>query len=158
MYSSRKVKCADCGDVFIIEYDSRKERQDVYTCKCGKLRCRPDSFGGFSYYRGGNYKEIDYKDEEHTILKYEEDYIKLSDAANTLLSEIDNLGKQLHKKISVYYFNHSNNERISLELGGGSEKEGITIKTNVSLYDKEGWKYDKEKQESRVVKSEAKRS
>ena len=89
MYKSRNVKCADCKDVFRIEYDSRKDKQDVYTCKCGKLKCYPDSYGSFSYDRNGRYEDMSWEDQEYKSLNYEEDYIKLSDEANLLLSEIN---------------------------------------------------------------------
>ena len=49
MYRERLVGCLDCGDRFKIIYDSKKEQQDKYTCKCGKLVCYPDSYGSFDW-------------------------------------------------------------------------------------------------------------
>ena len=64
MYRERLVGCLDCGDRFKIIYDSKKEQQDKYTCKCGKLVCYPDSYGSFSYDRNGNPEKIPYDEQE----------------------------------------------------------------------------------------------
>lgn len=150
----RNVKCADCKDVFKIEYDSRKDRQDTYSCKCGKLRCRPDSYGGFSYGRDGNYEEMSYEEEERVISYYEEDYIQLSDEAKQLISEISKLGKDLaDNTIGVYFYDYTCDEKISFELDGGSDLEGLSIESKVTLRDDQGWRWDREKQENRVIES-----
>lgn len=155
MYKSRNVKCADCKDIFRIEYDSRKSKQDVYKCKCGKLICYPDSYGSFSYDRDGNYEELSYEEEEHKFIKYEEDYIRLSETANLLLSEINTIGEKLGRNSGIYFYNYSDDDEISLELSGGSDLESIFIKANVKLQDDKGWRNQKEKQkqEGRIIES-----
>lgn len=155
MFQSRNVKCSDCKDIFRIEYDSRKKKQDVYTCKCGKLKCYPDHFGGFSYDRDGNYEELSYEEKDYKFIQYEEDYIKLSDKASFLLTEINEIGKKLSGKNGIFFYNVSNENYISLELSGGSDVEGISIKVDVKLQDDEGWKYfdERMKQEKRLMES-----
>lgn len=154
MYKSRNVKCADCKDIFRIEYDSRKDRQDTYTCKCGKLKCYPDSFGSFSYDRSGNYEDISYKEQEHIYTNYEEDYIKLSNEANQLITEIRAIGKDLgDHRISILFYDYTDEDEISFELYGGSDLESLSIKLDVRLQDDEGWRYGREKQEERVMES-----
>ena len=68
MYRERLVGCLDCGDRFKIIYDSKKEFQDNYICKCGKLICTAYSHGGFWYNSNGNPEEIPYDEQEE---KYE---------------------------------------------------------------------------------------
>lgn len=155
MYKSRNVKCADCKDIFRIEYDSRKSKQDVYKCKCGKLICYPDSYGSFSYDRDGNYEELSYEEKEYKFIKYEEDYIRLSETANLLLSEINIIGEKLGRNSGIYFYNYSDDDEISLELSGGSDLESIFIKANVKLQDDKGWRNQKEKQkqEGRIIES-----
>lgn len=123
MYRERLVECADCGDRFKITYDSRKEKQDEYKCKCGKFVCYPDYFGSFSYDRGGSYKEIPYEEQEHKFEYYEEDYIRLSEEEQKLIDEIDEVGKSIDS-----YSNRSDEDDISLELSGCNKlNEGLTI-------------------------------
>lgn len=155
MYKSRNVKCADCKDIFRIEYDSRKSKQDVYKCKCGKLICYPDSYGSFSYDRDGNYEKLRYEEEEYKFIQYEEDYIRLSETANLLLSEINKIGEKLGRNSGIYFYNYSDDDEISLELSGGSDLESILIKANVKLQDDKGWRNQKEKQkqEDRIIES-----
>lgn len=155
MYRSRNVKCADCKDIFRIEYDSRKSKQDIYKCKCGKLVCYPDSYGSFSYDRDGNYEKLSYEEGEYKIIQYEEDYIRLSETVNLLLSEINTIGEQLGRNSGIYFYNYSDEDEISLELSGGSELESISIKANVKLQDDRGWRNQKEKQkqEDRIIES-----
>lgn len=153
MYHSQKVRCADCGDVFRIEYDSRKEMENVYTCKCGKLRCYP-YLTSFSHNRNGNVEEMDYDEEQHIYENYEEDYIKLSDNANLLLSEINELGDRLSKEKGIYYYDFSDDDYLSLSISERNEiGESIEIKVKVSLCDNEGWKYGREQQNSRVIEA-----
>lgn len=155
MYRSRNVKCADCKDIFRIEYDSRKSKQDIYKCKCGKLVCYPDSYGSFSYNRDGNYEKLNYEEEERKFIQYEEDYIRLSETASLLLSEINTIGEQLGRNSGIYFYNSSDKDEISLELSGGNELESISIKANVKLKDDQGWKIPEEKQrkEDRIIES-----
>lgn len=155
MYKSRNVKCADCKDIFRIEYDSRKSKQDVYKCKCGKLICYPDSYGSFSYDRDGNYEKLSYEEKEYKFIQYEEDYIRLSETANLLLSEINTIGEKLGRNSKIYFYNSSSDDEISLELSGGSELESISIKANVKLQDDMGWRIsgEKQRQEDRIIES-----
>jgi len=153
MYISRNVKCADCGNVFKIEYDSRKEKQDIYTCKCGHLKCYANVFGIFCKNPDGMDEKLTDTETEDFSYNYDEDYIKLSDESISLLSDIDHLGNLLNRKMNIHYYNYTNKEHISLELKGGSEKEDIKIKANVNLLNKYGWKHGKEEQEKRVIEA-----
>lgn len=154
MYRSRNVKCANCKDIFRIEYDSRKDKQDEYVCKCGKLKCYPDSYGSFSYNRDGDYEDISYEEQERVISYYEEDYIRLSDETNLLVTEIRRLGKDIaDNTIGVYFYDYTCDEKISFELDGGSDSECLSIESKVTLRDDKGWRWDREKQENRVIES-----
>lgn len=134
MYRERLVECADCGDRFKITYDSRKEKQDEYKCKCGKFICHPDYFGSFSYNRCGSYKEIPYEEQERKLEYYEEDYIRLSEEEQELLNEIDKIGSEFGEKYTSPYSNRSDEEEIRLELCGcNKSNEGLTILLEVRL-------------------------
>ena len=131
MYCERLVECADCGDRFKIIYDSKKKHQDRYICKCGKLVCYPDHFGSYSYDTGGNYKEIPYKEQHYKGIYYEEDYIKLTNEENALLSEISQIGTE---KLKYYYSEHVDEDGIELALDGcNNSNECLTIKFEVRL-------------------------
>ena len=157
MYKSRNVKCADCKDVFRIEYDSRKDKQDVYTCKCVKLKCYPNSYGSFSYDRNGRYEDMSWEDQEYKSLNYEEDYIKLSDEANLLLSEINDIARQLNKgEYKASFYNYTDEDKLSLELYGCSNlNEGLSIQVDIRLKDDKGWKNqeEKRKKEERIIEA-----
>lgn len=85
---------------------------------------------------------------------YEEDYIQLSDEAKQLISEISKLGKDLaDNTIGVYFYDYTCDEKISFELDGGNDLEGLSIESKVTLRDDQGWRWDREKQENRVIES-----
>lgn len=154
MRSTRKVKCADCKDVFRIEYDSRKGSQDTYTCKCGKLQCYPNSYGSFFYNKGGKDEPLSYEKEDHTIHYYEEDYIELSDEAHRLISEIRELGEYISDTMAgVYFYDYTCDEEVSLQLDGGSDLETVSINAKIRLRDDNGWKWHRKQQEERVSES-----
>ena len=134
MYSERLVECADCGDRFKITYDSRKEKQDEYKCKCGKLICYPDYFGGYSYNRGGTYNKVPYEEQEYKSEYYEEDYITLTEEETALLKEIDTIGNVLNESSYGIYTNLSEDDSIYLHLDGCSKlNEGLTISFETRL-------------------------
>jgi len=134
MYSERLVECADCGDRFKITYDSRKEKQDEYKCKCGKLVCYPDYFGGYSYNRSGSYNKIPYEEQECRSEYYEEDYIKLTEEETDLLEEIDTIGNALNESSYGTYTNLSEDDSIYLHLDGCNKlNEGLTISFETRL-------------------------
>jgi hypothetical protein len=134
MYRERLVECADCSDRFKITYDSKKEKQDEYKCKCGKLICYPDYFGSFSYDRGGRYNNISYEEQECKSEYYKEDYISLTDEEQILLTEIDVIGIDCNKGYSYPYSNRSDKDDIRLELFGCSKSnEGLNITLEVRL-------------------------
>jgi hypothetical protein len=139
MYREKLVECADCGDRFKIVYDSKKEHQDKYTCKCSKLVCYPDYFGSYSYDRGGRYNKIPYEEQENKYEYYEEDYIRLTEEEQRLLNEIDEIALIFGKEYSSPYSNRSDEEDIRLELSGCSKSnEGLTIFLEVRL---QSWGY-----------------
>ena len=134
MYRERLVECADCGDRFKITYDSRKEKQDKYKCKCGKLVCHPDYFGSFSYDRNGSYKEVAYEEQERKFEYYEEDYIRLNEEEQKILNEIDSIAPEISEKYYSPYSNNSDENYIRLELYGCSKSnEGLTISLEIRL-------------------------
>lgn len=134
MYRERLVSCGDCKDKFKIIYDSRKEYQDRYTCKCGKLVCYPDLFGGFSYDKGGNYEKIPREEEESISQYYDEDYIRLTEEENILLSKIDIIGTELKEIHYGTYTNLCSEDGIYLHLDGCSKlNEGLTISLEIRL-------------------------
>lgn len=134
MYRERLVACGDCKDRFKIIYDSRKEHQNKYTCKCGKLVCYPDSFGGFSYDKGGSYEKIPREESEFQFKYYDEDYIRLTEEENDLLSKIDTIGNELKENHYGIYTNLSDEEGIYLHLDGASKSnEGLTISLETRL-------------------------
>lgn len=134
MYRERIVSCGDCKDRFKIIYDSRKECQDRYSCKCGKLVCYPNSFGGFSYDKGGNYEKIPHEEGESISQYYDEDYIRLTEEENILLSKIDIIGNELKEIHYGAYTNLSDEDGIYLHLDGCSKSnEGLTISLEVRL-------------------------
>ena len=154
MYISKKVKCADCGDIFKIEYDSHKKLQDTYSCKCGKLRCRMDSYGSFSYHDGGNYEKIEYEDSEYTSYYYDEDFIKLTHEANYLMEEINELGNQLGKKIGISFYNMTDDDHISLEIDDCNSAEYLSIKVDIDLVNRYGWRSsEKIETENRIIEA-----
>ncbi|EXG87751.1 hypothetical protein K413DRAFT_4650 [Clostridium sp. ASBs410] len=134
MYRERLVACRDCKDKFKIIYDSRKKYQDRYTCKCGKLVCYPDSFGGFSYDKGGSYEEIPHEERESQFKYYDEDFIRLTEEENILLRKIDSIGNELKESHYGAYTNLSDEDRIYLHLDGCSKSnEGLTISLEIRL-------------------------
>lgn len=134
MYRERLVACRDCKDRFKIIYDSRKEYQDRYPCKCGKLVCYPDSFGGFSYDKGGNYEEIPHEERESISQYYDEDYIRLTEEENILLRKIDIIGNELKEIHYGSYTNLSDEDGIYLHLEGCSKSnEGLIISLETRL-------------------------
>lgn len=134
MYRERLVECKDCGDRFKIIYDSRKQYQDRYACKCGKLICYPDSFGGFGYDKGGNPEEIPREERESYYKYYEDDYISLTEEENNLLDKIDTIGKELKDDHYGSYTNLSDEDNIYLHLDGCSKSnEGLTISLEIRL-------------------------
>lgn len=44
-------------------------------------------------------------------------------------------------------------KKISFELDGGSNLEGLSIESKVTLRDDQGWRWNREKQEDRVIES-----
>lgn len=62
MYRERLCECNDCNDRFKVIYDSKKNTQDEYRCKCGNLMGNLDYFGTFIYNRSGKYKELTYEE------------------------------------------------------------------------------------------------
>lgn len=150
MYNATNIKCADCGDIFRAEYDSRKQRQDEYKCKCGKLRGYLDSYCSFSYNRDGNLAKLTYKEHEYVTIHYEEDYIRLSDEQKDIVSNIIAIGNELTDRPGLYFYNHTTDEEISFELMGGSDNEAITIACEVKLIDNYGWKHGRNEREQRL--------
>jgi hypothetical protein len=133
MYRERLVVCGDCKDKFKIIYDSRKKYQDSYSCKCGKLICYPNSFGGFGYDRGGNCADIQYEEREYKSEYYEEDYIKLTEEENTLFSKIDIIGNELNESCYIYSGTSCEDE-VSLSLYGHSKSnEDLVISFDIRL-------------------------
>ena len=154
MYRERLVGCLDCGDRFKIIYDSKKEQQDKYTCKCSKFVCYPDSYGSFNYDRKGNPEKIPYEEQEQINKDYDEDYIKLTEDEQLLLNEIDEIGKSLkNDKWYSIYSNTSDDSYITLELGGCSKSnEGLSISFNVKLQSNDGWRdYEIVKVHNRLI-------
>ena len=154
MYRERLVGCLDCGDRFKIIYDSKKEQQDKYTCKCGKLVCYPDSYGSFSYDRNGNPEKIPYDEQEQKKENYDEDYIKLTSEEQLILNEIDEIGKLLkNDKWYSIYSNTSDDSYITLELCGcNKSNEGLSISFDVKLQSDDGWRdYEIVKVHNRLI-------
>lgn len=134
MYRERLVKCGNCQDIFKIIYDSKKKEQDKYTCKCGKLVCYPDSFGGFSYDINGTVEKLTYEESEYKHEYYEDDYIRLTDVENDLLNKIDMIGKELKENHYLSYTNLSDKKGIYLHLDGCSKlNEGLIISFETKL-------------------------
>lgn len=128
MYTERLVECGDCEDRFKIVYDSKKDRQDEYSCKCGKLVCYPDYFGGYNYNRYGNPNRLSYEESEVKYEYYEEDYIRLTEEEQELLNEIDAIGNIIEEDNSLTYHNFSDEDDVHLELYGCSKSnEGMTV-------------------------------
>jgi hypothetical protein len=142
MYRERLVECGDCGDRFKIIYDSRKERQDTYKCKCGKLKVYPDNYGSYGYDRGGNSKKLSYEEYDSKLEYYEEDYIRLSENELKLFNEIDKIGLELKENHYGIYTNLSDENGIYLHLDGCSKlNEGLTISLEIRLQSfGEGWR------------------
>lgn len=142
MYRERLVGCLDCGDRFKIIYDSKKEQQDKYTCKCGKLVCYPDSYGSFNYDRNGNPEKIPYEEQEQKYEYYDDDYIQLTDEEQLLLNKIDEIGESLkNDKWYSIYSNASDESYIDLELCGcNKSNEGLAICFNIKLQSDNGWR------------------
>lgn len=159
MYRSRNVKCSSCKDVFKAEYDSRKNSQSVYSCKCGKLtRCNLSCYGGLSYNSGGTYESISLEEQEITKIYYDEDYIMLSDEENLLVSEIIESGEYINENFDgVYFGNFTSENKISFRLKTDNyiedSVEDITINASVELFDERGWEFGKEKQKDRLIES-----
>lgn len=135
MYREHLVKCKDCQDIFKIVYDSKKQNQDTCSCKCGKLICYPDSFGGFSYDRNGIYEKLSYEESKYKSEYYEEDYIRLTEEESDLLNKIDVIGKEIENEmIDVYYTNLSDDKRIYVFLDGTSNaNESMVISFEIRL-------------------------
>lgn len=120
MYRERMVKCKDCSDVFKIVYDSKKEQQDKYKCKCGKLICSPNRYGSFSYEKNGNYQELSYEEEQRKLEYYEDDYIRLTDEELELFYQIENISKC--DEFTYDYTSYFDQDSIRLELSGYSKQ------------------------------------
>lgn len=157
MYRSRNVKCSNCKDIFRAEYDSRKESERYATCKCGEVRGYLNSNGSFICGINNPCEALNYKEQEHIIEYYEEDYIQLSDEESEMLSEIiEECNNITNSKIGVMFYNYTDERYVDLRLEGISEyMECVSIKAYVRLIDDDGfgWKYGKSKQENRLFES-----
>lgn len=157
MYRSRNVKCASCKDIFRVEYNSRNESGRYATCKCGKVKGYLNSNGSFICGINDPCETLSYKEQEHVIEYYEEDYIRLSDEESEMLSEIiEECNNIANSKIGVTFYNHTDERYVNLRLEGISDyMEGIAINVHVRLIDDNGfgWKYEKSKQKNRLFES-----
>ena len=134
MKISFNVKCEDCGDVFRLTYDSHKENIFNYTsCKCGKLECKPSYYGGYEYKRGGNPGRLSIEERCKETMYYDEDVYKLTNEEVSLVDEINEIGKEIGKKIGFSFFDYSNEHRVSFELSfsGEFEDTDLTLEKNL---------------------------
>lgn len=139
MYIERLVGCLDCGDRFKVHYDSRKDKQDEFICKCGNLKIYVDSFLNmtYSYTPKGNPEKIPYEEQELIKKEYEEDFIKLTEEELTLFQEIHEIGIMLGYG---QYENSTDEYDLDLKLSGYNKyDEGLIIAFEVGLYSNKGW-------------------
>lgn len=153
MHQSYNVKCKDCGDIFRVEYDSRKQKQNEYTCKCGKLICVPNVYA-CSYNNSGNPEHLSQEKRNYTSAHYPEDYISLSDECTQLLFDITELGYKLNQTTSYAFENYTDKDSIDLCLSGNNRLgEETAIRVSKKLCDDESWGDDREKQEENILEA-----
>lgn len=152
MYIERLVGCLDCGDRFKVHYDSRKDKQDEFICKCGNLKIYVDSFLSmtYSYTPKGNPEKILYEEQELIKKEYEEDFIKLTEEELTLFQEIHEIGIMLSYG---QYENSTDEYDLDLKLSGCNKyNEGLIIAFEVGLYSNKGWSEKEIQQKHDTVK------
>ena len=157
MYRSRNVKCANCKDVFRAEYDSRKDSNPYAACKCGKVRGRLNSNGSFICGINDPFEMLSYKEQDHIIEYHEEDFIRLSDEEQAMLSEIvKDCNDIVNRNLGVYFYNRTDERYVDLKLEGVSDSmEGVDVAIRVRLIDDRGfgWRFGREDQEDRLFKA-----
>ena len=157
MYRSRNVKCANCKDIFRVEYDSRKDSQQYVSCKCGKTRGYLNSNSGFVHGINDPIESLSFKEQDHVIEHYEEDFIRLSDEEQVMLSEIINdCGDIVDRNLGVYFYNRTDERYVDLKLVGVADSmEGVDISMYVRLIDDRGfgWRFGREDQEERLLEA-----
>lgn len=157
MHRTRSVKCASCKDIFRAEYDSRKDSQQYASCKCGKVRGYLNSNGSFVCGINDPLESLSDKEQDHVIEYYEEDYIRLSDEEQAMLSEIANdCGDIESGSIGVYFYNCTDERYVDLKLEGFNDlMEGVDIAIRVRLIDDRGfgWRFGREEQEGRLFEA-----
>ena len=157
MYRSRNVKCANCKDIFRAEYDSRKNSQQYVSCKCGKVRGYLNSNGGFVHGINDPIESLSFKEQDYVIEHYEEDFIRLSDEEQVMLSEIINdCGDIVDRNLGVYFYNRTDERYVDLKLVGVADSmEGVDISMYVRLIDDRGfgWRFGREDQGERLLEA-----
>lgn len=157
MYRSRNVKCASCKDVFRAEYDSRKDSNPYAACKCGKVRGYLNSNGSFICGINDPFEMLSYKEQDHIIEYHEEDFIRLSDEEQAMLSEIvKDCNDIVNRNIGVFFYNYTDERYVDLKLEGVSDSmEGVDVAICVRLIDDRGfgWRFGREDQEDRLFEA-----
>lgn len=136
MYSEELVRCNDCNDEIKIIYDSRKDKQDSYECKCGKLtihNLRPHC--GFTYSGSCNVIEESYKYEN-----LDSDYFVLDDELKLLCDVISEIGNSLKRDVG-YFSDRCSNDDISFSIWNIDEsKQQVNAELYIDLNRSKGWK------------------
>lgn len=152
MYIERLVGCLDCGDKFKAHYDSRKDKQDEFICKCGNLKIYVDSFLSmtYNYAPKGNPEKIPYEEQELVKKEYEEDFINPTEEELILFQEIDEIGNMIGYG---QYENKSDEYNLDLKLCGCNKyNEGLIIAFEVGLYSNKGWKKEELQKKHDIIK------
>lgn len=140
MYYAKNTKCADCGNLLRIVYDSRdKGKRNI--CPCRKLHARLNVYGAMEYLQGGRPEPLPL-DIQHAEKKdYPEDYVTLDPKTEDLLQDCIKRGYDLFTERPSDFTDFSNKYEIFLSIEGNDKgfNNYVTISCRVKLHDPEGF-------------------
>lgn len=148
MRIARNVKCADCGTILKVTYDSRKDVQDRSVCTCGKLECYMNSQATIRYNSDGALMNLEKDKREYQCEYYDEDFVALDAESNRLLDEIRSSVNDLitaHTaeqgwNMGLRFHDSSDKDCLRLELSDRTGDEEMSLNVDIDLVKGCGWK------------------